>query len=58
MCTAYDIVCYCCKLFHYEKAPLALCKDLFGFETAKKSVFATRILMYSIAANMVLGGDY
>lgn len=58
MCNAHNLVAYCCKLFEYDSLPLSLCVDLYGFERAKKSVFATRILMYSIAAKMIINGDY
>lgn len=58
MCNAHNLVAYCCELFEYERLPLALIADLYGFETAKKSVFATRLLMYSIAGNMILRGEY
>lgn len=58
MCNAHNLVAYCCELFNYDSLPLSLCTRLYGFETAKKSVFATRILMYSIAAKMILDGEY
>lgn len=58
MCNVHNLLAYCCELFNYELTPLALCADLYGFERAKKSVFATRLLMYSIAANMILRGEY
>lgn len=58
MCNAHNLVAYCCELFEHDKLPIALCNYLYGFETFKKSVFATRILMYSIAARMILDGEY
>ena len=58
MCNAHNLVAYCCELFNYDSLPLALCNHLHGFETAKKTVYATRILMYAIAARMILNGEY
>ena len=58
MCNAHNLVAYCCELFNYDSLPLSLCVHLHGFEKGKKSVFATRILMYSIAAKMILDGEY
>lgn len=58
MCNAHNLVAYCCELFEYDSLPLSICAHLHGSETAKKSVFATRILMYSIAAKMILDGEY
>ncbi len=58
MCNVHNLLAYCCELFDYERTAFALCVDLYGFEKAKKSVYATRLLMYSIAANMILRGDY
>ena len=58
MCNTHNLLAYCCELFEYEKLPFALCVDLHGFEKAKKSVFARRIMMYSIAAHMIINGNY
>lgn len=58
MCNTHNLLAYCCELFEYERTPFSLCAALYGFETAKKSVFATRLLMYSISAHMILGGEY
>ena len=58
MCNAHNLVAYCCELFNYDSLSLSVCAHLHGFEIAKKSVFATRILMYSIAARMILDGEY
>ena len=58
MCNVYDLLTYCCGLFNYERTPFGLCVDLYGFERAKETVFATRLLMYSLAANMILRGEY
>ena len=58
MCNTHNLLAYCCELFEYERTPFSLCAHLYGFEAAKKSVYATRLLMYSLAANMILGGEY
>lgn len=58
MCNTYNLLVCCFELFEYERTPFTLCVDLYGFERAKKSVYATRLLMYSLAANMILRGEY
>ena len=58
MCNAHNLVSYCCELFDYERLSFSLCVRFHGFETAKTSVFETRVLMYSIAARMILDGEY
>ena len=58
MCNTHNLLAYCCELFEYEKLPLSICVELYGFESAKHSAFAMRMLMYSIAANMILRGEY
>lgn len=58
MANVHDLLMYCCGLFEYEKMPFGLCVDLYGFDIAKHSAFAIRMLMYSIAANMILRGEY
>lgn len=58
MCNTHNLLAYCCELYEYERLPLALCANLYGFNAAKKSVFATRVLMYSIAAHMIIRGEY
>lgn len=58
MCNTHNLLAYCCELFEYDRLPFSICVSLYGFEKAKKSVFATRILMYSIAGKMILNGEY
>lgn len=58
MCNTHNLLAYCCELFEYEKIPFSLCANLYSFEIAKYSTFAIRMLMYSIAANMILRGEY
>lgn len=56
--TSRKLVLICWYLFDYETYHLSILVDLFGKETALKSTTATRMLMYAIAADMILKGEY
>lgn len=56
--TSQELIAICWYLFDYEIYNLALLADLFGKEKAFKSVTATKMMMYSISANMILKGEY
>lgn len=58
MCNVHNLLAYCCELFDYDRTCLALYVDLFGLEEAKKSEYVTRLLMYAIAGNMIVRGEY
>ena len=58
MCNAHNIVAYCCELWEYEKMPLYMIYKYHGYKEAVQSCFMIRSLMYSIAARMVLDGEY
>ena len=56
--TPRKLVMICWYLFDYETYHLSILADLFGKETALKSTTATKMLMYAIAADMILKGEY
>lgn len=56
--TPRKLVLICCRLFDYETLHLSLLVDLYGKEAALKSTTATKMLMYAIAADMILKGEY
>lgn len=58
MVTAYNLIAYLCKLNDVSKLGLAMTYNLIGDDAAKKSIFYTRCLMYSIAGNMIIRGEY
>lgn len=58
MCNTHNLLAYLCELFEYEKVPFALCAHLHGYEKAKQTVFARRMMMYSIAGVMIIDGNY
>ena len=56
--TPRKLVMICWYLFDYETYHLSILADLFGKETSLKSTTATKMLMYAIAADMILKGEY
>lgn len=56
--TPRKLVLICWYLFDFETYHLAILDDLYGRETALKSTTATKMLMYAIAADMILKGEY
>lgn len=53
MCNAHNLVAYCCELFHddYETT-------YFSFSLVEITRCKRRMLMYSLAAKMILDGEY
>lgn len=56
--TTRKLVLICWRLFDYETLHLSILVDLYGRESAFKSTTATKMLMYAIAADMILKGEY
>lgn len=48
----------CARLFEWDRDELATIALFWGNEYALKSTTATRMLMYAIAADMILKGEY
>ena len=53
MCNAHNLVAYCVELFHddYDTA-------YFSFSLSEIKRCTMRMLMYSLAARMILDGEY
>ena len=58
MVTVHNLLAYLCELNEISMYGLGMTYDFLGDDAAKKSIFYTRCLMYSIAGNMIVRGEY